>query len=315
MTVDSRILRLSVPTPFAIGRVNVYAVRGPKGFYLIDAGIVTEEGRALIKEWLPHPLTGILLTHAHMDHLGLAREIAQEEKCPVYVHPGEFQRLKVFEEQVAMMKRLMALGGVPRELVELAMTSYQQSRPGFVEPLSGVEALDLVSGQVFDTEIGSLQVVHTPGHAQGHCCFYCKEQRVLFSGDHILQKVVSNPLLEEDWQGRRRRSYENYLASMERVSHLEVEQVYPGHGKPFSEIGEVVQNFHKYHDSRAQRVLERLSVQPQTPWQVASQLYPEAKGADVFFVLSKVWGHLDVLEGDERIRIRKHGEVTGYYRG
>ena len=35
---------------------------------------------------------------------------------------------------------------------------------------------------------GELEVVFTPGHEAGHCCFYEREKKILFSGDHILGK-------------------------------------------------------------------------------------------------------------------------------
>ncbi|HEX3031102.1 MAG TPA: MBL fold metallo-hydrolase, partial [Bacillota bacterium] len=157
-----------------------------------------------------------------------------------------------------------------------------------------------------------LRVIHTPGHCLGHCCLYVEERGLLFSGDHILPNIWPNPLLEEEHQGSRCRAYPAYLKSIEQISRLQVEQVFPGHGQPFSQISQVIQGFWAHHSKRQQRVLDCLTSKPQTPYQITSLLYPEAKELNLFLTLSKVWGHLDVLADRKRIRECCQHPVTYY---
>ncbi|HEX3032023.1 MAG TPA: MBL fold metallo-hydrolase, partial [Bacillota bacterium] len=173
--------------------------------------------------------------------------------------------------------------------------NYERSRQEYFQGLEGVDCRELSCGQIFLTAVGTLQVVHTPGHTLGHCCFYAAEKQLLFSGDHLLAKVWPNPLLEEDHQGKRYRSYVAYLESLKRVNGLRIEQVFPGHGPAFAGISEVMKRFQAYHWERERRVLNCLNKKGQTPYQITAQLYPEARELNLFLTLSKVWGYLDAL--------------------
>ncbi|AVX30543.1 Glyoxylase, beta-lactamase superfamily II [Carboxydocella thermautotrophica] len=305
-------MQLTVPTPFPVGPVNLYALQGEKGFYLIDAGVATPEARQLIKDWLPAPLQGILVTHGHPDHLGLAAEIAREHNCPVYLNEDEFQRLKEPGSQALARAELLIQGGVPGEMLAELTEVYQKSRQSYVVPLQDVEVRALKAGDVFETVQGPLETLFTPGHSAGHCCFYLRQHGILYSGDHILSDISPNPILDKGKDGQRRRSMLEYLQSVEMVAALPVKLVYPGHGQPFTDLAAVLERFRDYHQQREQTVMAALDITPQTPYQIACQVYPDMKALDVFLGISKVWGHLDLLEQEGKVTVTAKDNVHYY---
>lgn len=295
MAFDSRVLQLSIPTPFSVGSVNIHAVKGLEGYYLIDAGIVTDEARKLIFQWLPGPLSGILLTHAHPDHLGLAGELAKAMSCPVYMNFDEYQRSQDPQFRPRVMALLMEKAGVPNDVILEVAEDYQKSIQPYYKPLADAKVRKLMPGQKFYTELGPMEVLDTPGHSVGHSCFYLSETKVLFSGDHILSSVLANPLLDVKGDGKRRLAYVEYLQSVDKIASLSIERVYPGHGASFDNWKKVINRFHIFHLRREKITLAAVSNQLKTPFEIARKIYPGVRGYGIFLSLSRVWGQLDFL--------------------
>ncbi len=309
MPFNSKIFQLTIPTPFPVGSVNIYAVRGPKGYYLIDAGVITDEARKLISEWLPGPLSGILLTHGHPDHLGLAGELSKSNNCPIYMNSDEHRRSQNPSFRQRVMAVLMQKGGVPIALVSQVIESHQNSVQNF---FSEFEVKKILPGQQFTTDLGLLEAIYTPGHSIGHCCFYISESRILFSGDHILTSISPNPLLDLTMDGSRRLAYVEYLNSVNKIASLSIERVYPGHGPAIDNLERVLSKFYTFHAKREKGVLAALSDQMKTPFEVAKKIYPGVKDLDIFLALSRVWGHLDLLEKQGKVLCLEKDNLVYY---
>lgn len=309
---NSQIRQLTIPTPYAVGPVNIFAIKGSEGYYLIDAGINNKEARKLIREWLPSPLAGILISHGHTDHLGLAGEIARAKGCPVYLFAEEYKRLQEPDLQTTRISQLLGVGGVPPQLLNGIKELYQKSRQNYIVQLVGAEVKELTPGQKFSTELGNLEVIHTPGHTIGHCCFYLAEKKWLFSGDHILANISPNPILDVDRVGQRRLALVEYLQSLEKTASLSVDRVYPGHGQPFTKLDRVIEQFYTYHKKREAIILSTFSHQQQTPFQITQKVYPGVKGMDAFLAISKVWGHLDILDLEGKVNFQIKDDTLYY---
>lgn len=315
MPFNSKVLQLNIPTPFPVGSVNVYAIQGPEGYYLIDAGAATDEARSLIDEWLPGPLSGILITHGHPDHLGLAGELAKANNCPVCINFEEYQRSQNPSFRDRVMSQLMEKGGVPTDLVIQVVENHKNSIRDFMRKLDDVEVMEILPGQKFATELGPLEVLNTPGHSLGHCCFYLTESKILFSGDHVLASISPNPLLDLTMDGKRRLAYVEYLDSIDKIASLSVERAFPGHGTSFDNLDNVIRRFHIFHAKREKGVLAALSHQLKTPFEVAQKIYPGVRDLDIFLALSRVWGHLDLLEQQGKVSRLEKSNITYYSLG
>lgn len=195
--------------PLWVTATNSYVVYEEGTGIVIDAPPDPEAVGALLAD-LGVAVTGILLTHGHVDHTGGAGWLARKTSAAVYVHPDD-DYLTLHPER--QLQRLF--GGM------LPPGSYEQ--PDRYQDLEDGQTLELAG-----TTVG---VLHTPGHTRGHCCFHLPEEDVLFSGDQLFAGSVGRTDLEGG-------SFEALMRSMEdKVLSLPDETVVlPGHG-PDTTVG------------------------------------------------------------------------------
>ena len=145
----------------------------------------------------------LLLTHGHIDHMGGAGSVARTGEMAVFVHPDD-DFLTLHPEQQLRMLFGIAPGG------------------DFAPP---EKRLDLSDGQTLDLAGLSLDVLHTPGHTPGHCCFLVVEEGLLFSGDQLFAGSIGRT----DLPGG---DYDTLMRSMaDKILPLDDEViVHPGHG-------------------------------------------------------------------------------------
>ena len=150
-----------------------------------------------------HDLTpvALLITHGHVDHIGGAGEVVAGTGITAYVHPDDDYL------SLHPAAQVRALFGMDSDLAP----------PQRFESLSHGQHLELAG-------LG-IDVVHTPGHTPGHCCFYLPDEGVLFSGDQLFAGSVGR----WDLPGG---DYEALMESMRtRVMALPDDtEVLPGHG-------------------------------------------------------------------------------------
>lgn len=186
---------------------NCYVVQNTetKEGILIDPGDYEEKLLELLKE-KEVKLTGIYLTHGHLDHIMAADRIRKEYNVPVYCHEAE---LRVLADPV-------------QNLTDRFM------REGYVF----TEAEGLRDGAEFMTAGVSVKLLHTPGHTPGGCCYYLPENGILFSGDTLFYRSIGNTEFPGGSMGTLARSIREKLYILP-----EDTVVYAGHGEATT-IGE-----------------------------------------------------------------------------
>ncbi len=315
---------LPVPTPYPVGPVNLYLIPGDEPA-LIDTGPATDEAWAVLNAGLAAhglcvgDLRTVVVTHAHLDHYGLAGRIVAESGARLFTHPyneplltdfhGEWERMKQFYGQVFIK------AGVPLQKL-MAMGKHVQRGESFAsEPVATIHLIN--DGDRLDINGEHWDVLHTPGHALGAVCLHNRETQRLITGDHLLPEVNSNPVIEPPPRARteRPRCLVDYLASLERVAQLDVKTAYPGHGEPITAHRALIARRIAHRRRRTDQVRALLNDAGQTVYELAQQVFvQEIPPGQLFLMVSEVLGHLDILEMCGECAVSEAGGVWRYRR-
>ncbi|MGI9021395.1 MAG: MBL fold metallo-hydrolase [Solirubrobacterales bacterium] len=295
--------RLAIPTPFAVGRVNCWLVEDDP-LTLVDTG--PNSGKALdeLERQLAarghriEDLELVIITHQHIDHLGLIEIVANRSKANVAAIDVSAERLRNFTEDAErddeFAAGLMRRYGIPEDVVTALRTvsaSFRAwgARAEVTRPLRDGETLELRDR--------ALEVQHRPGHSPSDTVFWDARRRILLAADHLLAHISSNPLMARPLDGSsgRPRALVDYIASMRRTRELDAQIVLPGHGEPITNHRDLIDDRLAMHRRRAGKLLRLISNGPRSPYELAQEMWGNVAVTQAFLTLSEVVGHSDLL--------------------
>lgn len=208
-------------------------------FYLyVDDGAVTVIDAGGSREWPTlmeglselglglAAVSGILLTHAHVDHIGFAAQ-AEQEGVTTYTHP--------VEAEAATGRRTNPAAKItdlpfwkPRVLVML-ITLLRAGAHRF-QPVTRV--VEIEDGATIDLP-GRPRLVHTPGHTPGHAAFHFAERKAAFTGDALAtMSLIGGPDGPQLMPAPFNADHAQAQASLRKLAELDSAFILPGHGRP-----------------------------------------------------------------------------------
>lgn len=208
--------------------VNWTLVSDDSGVLLIDAGFPGHRADVLASldelGFGPADLRAILLTHAHVDHLGTAIWFAAAHGTPVYCHAGEVGHAKRDYLQQVSPVTLAAHAWRPRWL---AWSAEVARKGGLLR--DGISSARALSDDIATDLPGRPMAVPTFGHTTGHCSYLV--DGVLVSGDAL---VTGHPLLRRNGPqllpSMFNHSDPDCRRSLEVLGALGTDVLVPGHG-------------------------------------------------------------------------------------
>ena len=245
---------------------NTYLI-GSDDITLIDPGPNDAEHIEKILSLGGEKIKRILVTHTHKDHSPAALPISKKLNIP-------------------MFGRLV-------------------DRDSEWEDETFVPDTVLNHGDTISTNEYFLETIHTPGHASNHICFFLEEEKMLFTGDHIMEGstvVISPP------DGNMR----EYIDSLEKLKALGIETIAPGHGETMRDANAVVDWIVSHRMFREKKVVDAITelnrctideLLPKVYDDVGSHLHGIAK--------SSLEAHLIKLIEDEKVTKDKDFYIWG----
>lgn len=198
---------------------------GPDDAAHIDAVVAAVAGREV---------SGILVTHNHLDHSPAAKPLKEILQAPVY-----------------------GFGGLPEEILH---ESDEDIDPHFVPDRA------LMGGETIGAGSWRLQVLHTPGHFPNHLCYWLPEAGIVFSGDHVMgwsTTVIVPPL----------GNLIDYLDSLDVIVRTGAERLMPSHGDPVDDAASRIEEIRAHRMMRQEQVEDCLHRGLTEPVKIVAELY------------------------------------------
>lgn len=312
--------RFAIPTPFAVGRVNCYLIED-EPLTLVDTG--PNSGKALDELTARLAERGhntadlelIVVTHQHIDHLGLVEILVEHSGAEVAALGAAAKRLAAFEEDAEEEDKfaveVMLRNGIPEE-VTIALRSVSRSFRSWGSHVTVTQPLE--DGGALKLGERQLEVLHRPGHSPSDTIFWDAERQILIAADHLLPHISSNPLITRplDGSSRRTQALATYIESLRKTREMPAEIVLPGHGEPITDHVELIDSRLAGHDRRKEKIYRLIAERPRNAYELAQALWGNVAVTQAFLTLSEVIGHADLLVNEGRVREVDDGAVIRY---
>ncbi|MBX7249513.1 MAG: MBL fold metallo-hydrolase [Caulobacteraceae bacterium] len=302
--VADGVLWLRQPLPFQLDHINVWALRDGDGWTVVDTGVRMKQAMEVWEQAFAGPLenrpvTRVICTHMHPDHVGLAGWLVKRFDCRLWMSRLEYITCRMLaadtgkeapedgarfyrsigwsEEQVANWK--IRFGGFGKAIHHMP-DSYRR----------------LEEGQFVAIDGKPWRVIFGNGHSPEHACLYREEGKLLISGDQVLPKISSNvsvwptepdadPL--SDWL--------ESLAKLEREAPADA-LVLPSHGLPFYGLHERTRALTRGHERSLERLTRALQ-EPKRAIDVFPSLFARQVGDDMLgMATGESLAHLNCLK-------------------
>ena len=313
--------RIEIPLPNnPLKWLNCYIVKGGVRFLIIDTGFNREECLNAMHDGLRRlgvdlNKADFFITHLHADHIGLLSRVASDSS-KIYFNELEARRTYTLlpnrRQHWEKMLAVYIANGFDESTARNSMASHPAHKFGLQRAM---EFSVIKDGDTIEFGNFKFRCIVTPGHSPGHTCLYEAEKKILVAGDHILFDITPNITYWEEMED----SLGNYLASLEKVSSLDVALVLPGHRRLVHDLRGRVKELQEHHRARLNEVMTALGdgeknilqTAPRISWDITAKTWDAFPPAQKWFAFGETYAHVNYLVGQGKVRRKnQNGKIT-----
>lgn len=296
-----------MPLPFALDHINLWLIEDGPGWAIVDTGFALDEVKAAweaVLAGLTGPVTRIVVTHFHPDHLGLADWLMARTGAPLYMSHGEFVAAHAVWHQLPghgiadMLAQFRQHGLDEARLTALAVRGNAYGRG---VPAVPVRYRRLHDGDTLRLGAHDWRVIVGLGHSPEHVSLHCEALGLLIAGDMLLPRISTNVSVwaaapQDDPLGR-------FLGSLDALGNLPANTlVLPSHGLPFKGLRARIEQLGEHHRERCAALLAALDDARSAGDLLATLFSRPLDTHQVMFAMGEAIAHLNrlVCTGDLR---------------
>ena len=298
--------------PFRLNHVNVYLIEDGDGWMAVDTGIALDETKDAWNAILEGPLhgralTGIIATHFHPDHVGLAGWLTERFSLPLHMPRTEFLTCLAIQHRAFVANRFFyeEHGMSPEAVDRVANDGH-----GYLRMVTGLPTQyhRLVMGRGLAIGGRTFQIITGGGHSPEQAMLYCAEDNIFISADQVLTKISPNISVqpmepEADPLGE-------YLASLASLRETIPEDalVLPGHHVPFTGLHARAGELAAHHAERCSLIADACRIAPRSATDLVPVVFPRVMDPhQMGFAFSEVVAHVNCM--------RHRGELVQFADG
>ncbi|HTH95233.1 MAG TPA: MBL fold metallo-hydrolase [Rhodocyclaceae bacterium] len=309
---------IRMPLPYALNHINLWLIEDGERWCAIDTGLDMGDVKAHWQTLLAHyPLSRIIATHYHPDHVGLAGWLHEQTDAPLAMTQAEYMSAVLYAKGIDSyaptanieLFRRHGLDDSRVEAMRLRGNAYGRNVPTMPPTYSILQ-----EGQHVRIGKHDWRVIIGRGHCPEHASLYAESLGVLICGDMLLPSITPNiavfaPNPDDDALG-------NFLQSIRAFADIPDDVlVLPSHGRPYCGARARVEALEAHHIERCDMLVDACRDAPQTACSLIPVLFKRdiSDPHQVLFAMSEAIAHLNYLERRGALTRCNEGGVFRYH--
>jgi len=257
----------------------------------------------------------VIVTHQHIDHLGLVGLVAARSGAEVAAIDHAVPIIENYSSEMQadddFASEMMLRHGIPEDVVR-ALQSVSRPFRAWGAPAKVTRVLH--DGDTMHFTGRTWKVHWRPGHSPTDTVFEDAERRMLVAADHLLGHISSNPLITRPPadSAERPQALVSYLDSLGKTRAMDVDLILPGHGDPVTEHRKLIDERFTLHRRRADKLHRLIAERPRSAYELAQSLWGNIAVTQAYLTLSEILGHTDLLLNEGRVREVEDGGTVRF---
>lgn len=297
--------------PFSLNHVNIYVLEDGDGWAVFDCGIANDDTRAQWQELLAGPLAGkpltrLIVSHHHPDHIGLAGWLCDSFNLKLLMSQAEYLE----GHYIALNPDQMGEGPfrqfyLDHGLAEDATDVVVRQGHGYLRMVTPLPHTfrRLAAGERLRVGKRTFEILTGGGHAAEQVMLYCRDENLFLGADQVLAKITPNiSVWAMDPEGDPLGLYRRSLRELE-LTIDEDALVLPGHNLPFRGLHTRLQALEAHHAQRCAIILSACARRPHSAAELVPVMFDrELDPHQMSFAFSEVLAHVNYLVEREQLR-------------